>query len=667
MNEDTEGYQNDTLCGLAERDSLPSNLISKQPETVESMLYEPLPNPQSIRLLSLKPGNFYDDIRSNLRVVSLDDRPTYEALSYVVGDTSLKTPITCNEGSIDVTKNLQAALVHLRSSTAERVLWIDQICINQNDIEERNQQVSRMGQIFHKPQHVIVWLGLADDETSKIWQLLSELAAMQEIENLLGYHMDLMLKPTSFTGPAEVKNIHPWSSPDLPRTLSSLPPRDSLQWIALQRFLSCSWFHRVWTFQEGIVGPHCKVYQGMHVMPWLDLSDACKVITLLGLSRWIGDAQKYVAWISIQAVRWRSQKPSTLHFILVQTRARDATDPKDKIYAVRALVNNSCAAMIDVNYHRPLQDVYSDAVKTSIIQDNCLSILSCVEVRRTDESANSIPSWVPDWRFKTSVMVEFGFRNAGGSSYFAAAGQSLPNMLPAPNPSILTLRGFKVASIHAIIDVREKLRLNEVCLNERSVSCRCGRWDPDQWRTMYRTAAESTRFSANCVACREKLDPMITCVGNNLAHERSSGADSVETAFRRTVTADLLPRASGRLSEREAEIYPVTASWETKRFDDDAVAQMMLEYDTCVSDTMFNRELFIASQGQQMYMGIALGTLKKVDYLCIFLGGDTPFLLRQNGNAWKFVAEAYVYGLMDGEALERTREEGFEYEDFTLA
>ena len=668
MDKGAQDYQNEAAWGLTEHSSPPLTVIAKQSDSMTDLLYEPLPDSQSIRLLSLKPGKSNDHIESSLRIVSLNDRPTYEALSYVVGDTSFKIPIACNGRSIDVTKNLQAALIHLRSATTERVLWVDQICINQNDIKERNQQVSMMGQIFHKPQRVVVWLGAADDETPKVWHLLGKLAAMQDIVDLEKYHMDLMLKPRSFTGSAEVEHVHPWSSPFLPQSLSNLPTRDSPQWDALRRLLSCPWFQRVWTFQEGIVGPHCNVYQGLYMLPWTPLSDACKVISLLGLGRWIEEAQRFVAWITIQAVRWRSQRRSTFHVILVQTRVRVATDPKDKIYAVRALVSETCAAMIDVSYQRALQDIYSDAAKTCIVQDKCLSILACVEVRRTDESVLLIPSWVPDWRFKTSVMVEFGFRSAGGFSYFAAAGQSLPDMLPTPNPTVLKLRGFRVASVHAIVNVRERLRLDEACLNERNVSCKCGRWDPDRWRAMYRIAAESISFPASSIDSGEKLDPIIACVGNKSIHERScSGTEAIETAFRRTVTADLLPRASGRLSQAYAkELYPVITSWGNTRFDDDAVAQAILEYDTCVSDTMFNRKFFIASQGQHMYMGTALGTLREGDCLCILLGGDTPFLLQRHGSLWRFVAEAYVYGIMDGEAMEQTKKEGFRYEDFTI-
>lgn len=631
------------------------------------MLYEPLPDGPSIRLLSLWPGKSNNGIEASLTIVSLHDNPTYEALSYVVGDTSTKTPVTCNGESIGITENLRVALLHLRSESSERVLWVDQICINQNNPEERNRQVSMMGQIFHKPLRVIVWLGPADEYTPEVWRLFSELAALQEIEDLQRYHIDLMVKPRSSTSISNPECSHPWGGPELPQRLSNLPPRSSPQWNALQQILFRPWFDRVWTFQEGIVSAHCNVHCGLLVIPWLRLSDACKAISVLGLGRWIGKAQRSTAWLDIQAKRWHSQKRSTLHFLLIQTRSRAAGEPKDRIFAIRALVKESCAVLIKVEYQRALQDIYSDAVRICISQDNCLSILSCVEVRRTDESARLMPSWVPDWRFKTSVFVDLGLRTVAGTSYFNTAGKSVPYILSAPNPRALTLRGFKVASIHSCIDMNEKLRLNEECLEDREVTCKCGRWDPGQWRNMYRTAAESIRFPAQCIRKYEKLDSTISCVGSAQIQEGSDDTEAIEMAFRRTVTADLLPRASGRLSDNEAkEFYPLSAWWDSKRVDDSAVTQVMLEHDTCVKDTMFNRNFFIASEGQDRYMGIALGTMKEGDCVCVLLGGDTPFLLRRNGDVWKFVAEAYVYGIMDGEAMERTREDGFEYEDFML-
>ncbi len=629
------------------------------------MLYEKLPRATSIRLFSLLPGKTNDGIEGGLVTVSLNDCPAYEALSYVVGDTSIKTPISCDRESITITKNLQDALLHLRKETNKRILWIDQICINQTDPEERNQQVSMMGQIFHKPQRVIAWLGPADASTPEVWQLLRDLASTQEIQDLHKYHMNLMVKSRSPTGLPESEYRHPWYSHGLPQRLRSLPPQSSSQWNALQQILTRPWFDRVWTFQEGIVSVHCEAYCGTHTMPWLTLSDACKAISVLGLNKWIGEAHSPVAWIDIQALRWHSQTRSTLQFILYNTKTRRATDAKDKIYAIRALVKKP--TIIKVEYKKALQDVYSDAVKACITQDDCLSILSCVEERRTHENAKLMPSWVPDWRFATSVSVNLAMRTIGGARYFDAADKSLPYVLPAPNSGILTLRGFKVASVHAIVDLENKLRLHDVCLEKRDMTCGCGRWDPDRWRKMYRTAAASTLFPSQCIRQSEELDTMITSIGNDEIAGYSSGMAAVEMTFRRTVTADLLPRASGRLSDAESnEFYPVCASWYNKRFEDGAAARLMLEYDTCVSQTMFNRRLFIAGNGQEMYMGIALQTLRKDDCVCVLFGGDTPFLLRNTGDRWRFVAEAYVHGIMDGEIMRRARENGIGYDDFLI-
>ncbi len=76
---------------------------------------------------------------------------------------------------------------------------------------------------------------------------------------------------------------------------------------------------------------------------------------------------------------------------------------------------------------------------------------------------------------------------------------------------------------------------------------------------------------------------------------------------------------------------------------------------------------FVAKDDTCSYMGIAMGVPRDDDCVCILLGGDTPFVLRPKGcGEWQFVAEAYVHGIMDGEAMARTTEEGFEYHDFAL-
>ncbi|PMD42116.1 hypothetical protein L207DRAFT_376915, partial [Hyaloscypha variabilis F] len=128
-----------------------------------------------IRVLVLEPGCADDYLKCHLKHVSLDDPLPYEALSYVWGDSNKKDQIHCGNGTLSVTINLHSALRHIRAEETERVVWADAVCINQDDIDERDKQVRLMGQIYRSARQKLVWLG---EETKEL-----ELS-LQSIQNL---------------------------------------------------------------------------------------------------------------------------------------------------------------------------------------------------------------------------------------------------------------------------------------------------------------------------------------------------------------------------------------------------------------------------------------------------------------------------------------------------
>ncbi|KAJ9637159.1 hypothetical protein H2199_007445 [Coniosporium tulheliwenetii] len=103
---------------------------------------------QDIRLLSLLPGHWEDDIRCSVRVVSLKDNPAYETLSYVWGDPTVTKPIFVDGGETQITTNLEDALRHLRDPDNALTVWIDALCINQASDEEKQHQVGMMREIY---------------------------------------------------------------------------------------------------------------------------------------------------------------------------------------------------------------------------------------------------------------------------------------------------------------------------------------------------------------------------------------------------------------------------------------------------------------------------------------------------------------------------------------
>ncbi|KAI0413224.1 heterokaryon incompatibility protein-domain-containing protein [Xylaria grammica] len=134
--------------------------------------YTPLePSKNQIRLLTLSNGEWNDRIKCQLHVVSLDDQPKYEALSYVWGSSNDLVDIDVNGVAFSATRNLHAALRRLRehipdegSNEDSRTLWIDAVCINQNDPEEKRHQVQLMGDIYSQTAHGLLWLGEEPDE-----------------------------------------------------------------------------------------------------------------------------------------------------------------------------------------------------------------------------------------------------------------------------------------------------------------------------------------------------------------------------------------------------------------------------------------------------------------------------------------------------------------------
>jgi hypothetical protein len=88
-----------------------------------------------------------------------DGAHLYEALSYVWGEPNTSLSVSIDGRRLHVTANLHAALQNVRNSLLERILWIDAICINQRDDEEKGQQIGYMAEIYSKASRVIIWLG----------------------------------------------------------------------------------------------------------------------------------------------------------------------------------------------------------------------------------------------------------------------------------------------------------------------------------------------------------------------------------------------------------------------------------------------------------------------------------------------------------------------------
>jgi hypothetical protein len=142
---------------------------------------------QEIRLLTLLPGAFDSEIRIYLENTpfATDNVPQFEALSYAWGADKNPADIFIGRSgheSLPVTQNLAQALVHLRYEDRTRVLWIDAICVNQKDVDERSSQVKRMADIYSKAARVVVWLGPESADTSIAMAYVEKVVSKVEVD-----------------------------------------------------------------------------------------------------------------------------------------------------------------------------------------------------------------------------------------------------------------------------------------------------------------------------------------------------------------------------------------------------------------------------------------------------------------------------------------------------
>ncbi|KAJ4202065.1 hypothetical protein NW759_015453 [Fusarium solani] len=213
-----------------------------------SFIYKPLDRVKSeIRVVRIPPKDG-DSLRLN--TVCLDDNPAFAALSYVWGDPNIKEAISLDNQSFPVAKNLAAALKHIRGNWTSRrspyrvqSLWVDAVCINQQDPDERTQQVQLMSRIYKSAAVVLAWLGPGDH--SLAFSTIKLLAREMYDDTARRFNEEKFSRLDWLQG-------HPsLCSDDGPEQSGS--GFRNLAWSAVATFVRDPYWTRVWIFQEVVL------------------------------------------------------------------------------------------------------------------------------------------------------------------------------------------------------------------------------------------------------------------------------------------------------------------------------------------------------------------------------------------------------------------------------
>ena len=293
--------------------------------------------------------------------------------------------------------------------------------------------------------------------------------------------------------------------------------------------------------------------------------------------------------VSTQRNRIRTGEGTALRALLENNRDRDATEPRDNVYALRGILDEVIARSIFVDYFASLGEIYAKAAKISIKQDGNLAILGSVEYRRTQESQLEMPSWVPDWRYRTATLVDLSMRRLDGSTFFNASKGERPRSILYPEPKKLGLRGIVVGRLTRFSEVRRWLDFGIYAVEQQRFPS--ARFEVTRWKEMYSSAARRIAFPFASLHGFEHVDRITASVWGKSMDDPLDEHQAIEMAYRRTVSADLLPRPSiSRLDERETKVgFPAYTSWQTAGFPDPIPLDVLQEHDIYVTKVMNNR------------------------------------------------------------------------------
>lgn len=603
----------------------------------------------AVRILTLQPGNTNDDLYGELteEMWVCASTPYFVALSYCWGtnvkDHTLHTP----EGTISITSSLNQALRNIRDLNSPLYLWVDAVCINQDDAEEKESSVKYMGQVYARAQCVIVHLGEADEHQYRGFELLEAYTAMYSVAN-------------GFNDPA---------ARQLALTINS-----STDWEPLRAIYRRPWFRRAWVAQEFMHARELVFVLGKWRGPW----EALWLPLTIGTERLPEGGTESISKSSVfSLVQTRDRSQAYLDFkrgyslffclghakmdrksgettppevddydglkiqmlfnALTAMRGREATDPRDNIYAFISLIypqevlpwltNN-----LPISYSMSTTKV---AVRYGYMMVERLhgDVLYSAGLSQQQRSPTEWPTWVPDWSAPNHSGHRFWCSNAAERGRYKASKDHKFSARLAENTGELIVKGSVVDGIKHV-----------------------GTFD--QWATFSNINDAMKAFFIDCIAVlNECSSPEIyeQAISKGvlgrviMANSLLDGTEPPSTlfiAFSILISSLAFTLGREQIPERLRQIV------EAEEF--------MKELDPLLKRVSINLQSRLLCVTENGHLGLAAYGTRPGDVVAILMGCNVPFILRNikqegsSGSTGPFwlIGEAYVHGIMDGKAVD---------------
>ncbi|KAH6842018.1 HET domain-containing protein [Alternaria alternata] len=600
-----------------------------------------------IRLIDVNTDLLNDEI-GTFEEFELRATPPFYALSHSWGTREAQTPFRIGKHTILVSQHLATGLRRLKElavntsvlSPPVNYLWIDTLCINQNDLAERSSQVQLMSNIYSRAIRTLVWLGPSFDTSSQAWQLLDTI-----------YEIFRSQHPMS-TSPEDIPlQIYNESF----HLQIGLPEWSHIDWNSLRRLFELQWFSRIWVVQEVVLSTQDPILlHGTHIMQWHRMEWAASWLRRKGYLR-LASLPKgllhvdNIGYLRRAKVRW----PLSALMSITQNKFR-ASDQHDKIYGLLGLAAEMHQASklpeaLVPDYSIDVREAYQRAARYFLETEGSLAILTrcnstsqSLSQKRRRYHYEDFPTWLSNW---SDFTVNDGDIRKS-LSWLDHTSATQPARLGFPKH--YSAAGSLALRVHDVED-KSTLCVDGICIDTVNYVTRMS--DEDT-RSSDFNASLATTIADVCKAA-------LSLIGR-------TGLESWASHFIKVTTAEQ-QQLTGRKWE---QCFKDGLAYLHQVFSNDQHLQSLMSaidrasepwlrdmsqggepavYAALAGNFCYSRCFLITENG---HMGIGPSASEIGDNVAVIPGGGVPYIIRRERDYWLFVGESYVHGVMSGEAIE---------------
>ncbi|KAI3318140.1 hypothetical protein HD806DRAFT_549483 [Xylariaceae sp. AK1471] len=592
--------------------------------------HKPL-SPKHFRLLYLLPGEKNHDLQGVVVQVPYELDDAYRTLSYVWGTDKRTEELITPDGVLQITPSLNEALRRLRHRKEAILLWVDAICINQDDNAEKAQQIRLLPTIFQRAELTYAFLGDCEGVDAAM-EMLMQIRAKASWEELSTACSDTSARKSGLAS----------NSDDWPENLARVPaswedrciplPDDAI-WNSVEKMFSCPWFRRVWVIQEVVVASHVSVVCGKWIVDWSDLHFAIEIVDrevqVSESDRFLRLRSSWEPFLTLAGQReWEARHHRWAFISLLENfRHVDSTLSRDRFFALLGLALDANDAEFDPDYDSPLEEIVLRVARVFVRQGRGMQLLYRAGL---NEQSHRFPSWIPDWTKKLPGRL---YDSDERDIPFAASGPQNAQIRCISGTDELAVEGY---AVDVIKSTSGSSNLEE------------------EWNKYFEDVDVMIDSATLAVVpdSRENLKWKVPIAGvENLRFAASGDLDLQPSymALRRYLEEGQKGKAVEGVSYSTAE--STQYAMVVRQALVDSHRKQSERYIAALQGTVPGWRFVVTEKG---YVGVAPNLAQIGDVIAILKGGSVPFILRKSVEslgAFRLVGDCYIHGIMHGEGL----------------